>query len=268
MPALGFPLAAPLDAEGFVDADAPNNITKLLTALSLPVQSFWDACEAFKLQLDLDDAAGVWLDLRGKLVGEPRNGLTDDVYRRRIRARIAVHRSTCTTEDLLRIVDLIVFDNGARYVLQTPSGGTVLIRVDGVAVSNEIAIVAQNFLQRAAGTGIRVIFQFDGVNDEAINSTMQAGFKVSALYDTSHGEGVTPNEWPNEEMPFPTGWAGGIGPDNVWNVVVETMKRKESRRPKWLDMETKLRDNGDHFDIVKCLEVLQIVQPIMGKKSL
>ena len=159
MPALGFPLAGEL---GGGDAlDELNNISKLLLAFSTPIQDFWNAGLQIEQQLDLENAIGINLDLKGALVDEPRQGLDDDTYRRRIRARIAVHRSTSTVEDLLRIADLIIFEDDAEYFIQTQGGGTVYFRVDGVAVATELATVAHQFLQQAAGVAVRVIFQYN-----------------------------------------------------------------------------------------------------------
>jgi hypothetical protein len=103
-----------------------------------------------------------------------------------------------------------------------------------------------------------IIFQFDGVNEQLLQPVMFP--KVSALYDTSHGGGVVPDQWPNCIPTVSCGWSGGIGPENVMSVFAEAATRKPENQPAWIDMETKLRtreNRVDTFDLAKCLEVLR-----------
>jgi hypothetical protein len=61
------------------------------------------------------------------------------------------------------------------------------------------------------------------------------------------------------------GFAGGIGPDNIREQIKEVRNLvaiSEWHGEYWLDMETKLRSEGDtQFDLKKCEHVLEISRP-------
>lgn len=77
----------------------------LVCALIDPIQSIETATNAVYSQvLNIDAAAGVHLDLIGRIVREARNGLSDYVYRRAIKTRILINRSQGRIPDLIGIV--------------------------------------------------------------------------------------------------------------------------------------------------------------------
>lgn len=160
MGALTLPLAGPLggDPEDVDALDAPNNISKFLVAVcAAAVQPLEDCLQQLLLQRALDTAIGAQLDVIGDLVGEPRNGLDDDDFRRFCRAAIATHRSRGTTEDLLRILDLVIFNSSAQYVVQFAGTGTVSIDVDNIEVSHSLAAIATSFMARSVSAAVRVV---------------------------------------------------------------------------------------------------------------
>lgn len=80
----------------------------------------------------LENAAGVWLDALGVIVGEPRNGRVDDAYRFAIGVRVRVNRSQGRTSDVIDVA--LLLDNAATYyeyfplaweveIYDTPFGG-------------------------------------------------------------------------------------------------------------------------------------------------
>lgn len=78
--------------------------------------------------------------------------------------------------------------------------------------------------------------------------------RVHWLFDPSGGTGAEPASWPPRPAtnePIRIGYAGGIRPDNVARVL--TMIRDQS--PDWIDMESGVRDDHDHFDIGRCREI-------------
>ena len=78
-------------------------IIALVEATARRVQELEDAALDLRLVLDLDDATGGWLDRLGRIVGEAREGLDDQTYRRFVRARLAINRSEGGVEELLSI---------------------------------------------------------------------------------------------------------------------------------------------------------------------
>lgn len=98
---------------------------------------------------------------------------------------------------------------------------------------------------------------------------------VAVLLDESKGTGVLSTSWPLPSALCPTGYAGGIGPDNVATVARDIIKRMEQQPATarhgetknfgnafWIDMESSLRSqkNGkDVFDLDKCYQVIETV---------
>lgn len=125
--------------------------------------------------------------------------------------------------------------------------------------------------------GQEFIFQVDGTDGLEHMRQYQfntVGARVSALIDTSHGAGVLPDEWPLPVVDditgtyIKTGYAGGLGPDNVFRQW-RRITRDYIDCPTWLDMETRVRDTDDRFSVDKCLMVLRgmdeyVVPPAAG----
>jgi hypothetical protein len=82
---------------------------------------------------------------------------------------------------------------------------------------------------------------------------------LSMLVDESKGTGVLAAAWPSPpEEGYPIGYAGGIGPNNIRQVLSDVQKASNGQSF-WIDMESSLRSikNGhDVFDLNKCYEVI------------
>jgi hypothetical protein len=73
------------------------------------------------------------------------------------------------------------------------------------------------------------------------------GSRIQWLYDASGGRGVLPSAWPRHPGgDVLVGYAGGIGPENVREVIAAIA----STGPYWLDMESGVRTD-DRFDLGK-----------------
>lgn len=73
------------------------------------------------------------------------------------------------------------------------------------------------------------------------------------LYDCSGGRGERPDKWPVGLTDNFLGYAGGIGPDNVLDVISEIDAQEY-----WIDMESKVRTDN-WLDLDKCEAVLKQV---------
>lgn len=93
-------------------------LAAVLCALLDEVQETEQLFADLRPNFTLDAALGAQLDAIGDLVGEPRNGLGPDAYRRRIRARILVNASAGRADDLIAILVLLV--HGRAPVSLTP----------------------------------------------------------------------------------------------------------------------------------------------------
>lgn len=92
----------------------------------------------------------------------------------------------------------------------------------------------------------------------------------SMLVDESKGTGIAPTtSWPLPTHAYPMGYAGGIGPSNIKQVLQETTAAA-GEHSFWIDMESSLRSikNGvDVFDLDKCFLVIEAVceADLMGR---
>lgn len=131
----------------------------------------------------------------------------------------------------------------------------------------QLAMTSKKLKYAIANTGKPVIF---GGNYKYIhvNTKFFIEFSLHPLFDASGGRGVLSKEWPkpflnDDGSVLFCGYAGGLGPDNV----ADELKRIEEivgDAEIWIDMETSLRSkvaSGDRFDLTKCEQVLQAVQP-------
>jgi hypothetical protein len=101
------------------------------------------------------------------------------------------------------------------------------------------------------------------LDDETLNSG-RIGFlppNVSMLLDESKGTGVLSDNWPTPPVEYEIGYAGGIGPDNITDVL-QKVHSAAGTRSVWIDMESRLRstkDGTDIFDLDKCYKVIHAV---------
>jgi phosphoribosylanthranilate isomerase len=86
------------------------------------------------------------------------------------------------------------------------------------------------------------------------------------LFDTSGGRGV---EAVSYDPPFAgkyTGYAGGMGPENVAECASRVVAVSKGQRV-WIDMENRIRTDG-YLDLGKCAEVARIVAPMVVSEDL
>jgi hypothetical protein len=91
---------------------------------------------------------------------------------------------------------------------------------------------------------------------------------VTAIYDPSAGQGVRATSmYPEDWLPTigdpNIGFAGGIGPDNIVEVL-ESFSHHV--RPFWIDMESGVRTE-DRFDLNKVRRVLELAAPFIDKEA-
>lgn len=105
----------------------------------------------------------------------------------------------------------------------------------------------------------RVILQWHDLHADVCRELgFEEGFE--ALVDSSGGRGLERASWPSLNTDVRrVGYAGGLGPINL-AVQLPAMARACPSRAFWVDMESKLRDERDRFDLKVCAQVLEQAQ--------
>lgn len=118
---------------------------------------FWKMIDG----LDVDQAPSALLDQLGELVGQPRKGESDAMYRRKIRARQARNRSRGRIEDLIVVARLLLPDKllavGGVHVAEVGTHEVAIaLHVSTALTADEEATVAE-FLAGSKQGGVRVV---------------------------------------------------------------------------------------------------------------
>lgn len=132
-------------------------------------------------------------------------------------------------------------------------------------------LLTENFvptsLKRCKDQDWQLIFQCDGVNDHLVSSARKDGLNAVPLYDKSGGAGIVPSEWTVSTENVYSGYAGGLGPDNLANEIPKIVEAAQDNAY-WIDMETKVRSNHDHqFDLKAVHSCLEISSQFVDKHS-
>lgn len=140
-----------------------NNNEKLVAALATPFQSLENALRQLLTERSVDTAAGDQLDVIGKIVGQLRLGMSDEDFRRHIRARISVNRATGVVEDILTVTDLVVYDDAAFYKLEFRGNATIKLTIEDILTTELMMTRLMGMLSDTVAGGVRLIIQFDTV---------------------------------------------------------------------------------------------------------
>jgi hypothetical protein len=162
----------------------------LLAAGMAGVQGVEDEANRLITERTLDTAVGEQLDMVGWVVGEPRMGRSDGLYRAYIKARILVNRSSGEPDRMLRIVRMVlgrevpfqlaylpVYPAGFRVDV---SGAVLEYPWDNAITSAEVAQQLVAMLTEAAPAGVQV-----GVRYAASPSTNTFTLSGSDAIETS-----------------------------------------------------------------------------------
>jgi hypothetical protein len=145
-------------------------LAALLASYTQEIQGLEDAIWAVRIGRLLDNAEGAQLDVIGKLVGEPREGRADNVYRVLITGKIRVNWSLGRPKDVIETVRAVQgAENTHRYLSKFPASFTVVFQNDFVEsdrgfVAPELAQIIARLVRsaRAKGTHSMVLAVNEG----------------------------------------------------------------------------------------------------------
>jgi len=132
-------------------------INAVVKAMITPVQDVETLSDAVRNERWIATAVGVQLDGCGYIVGESRQGRTDDEYRAAILFRIFVNTSNATPEDLIHGLRYLTSPYDIQYIEQYPA--TAMLFTDGPEVPSNIQSVIQS-LSPAGISDVPVMVSF------------------------------------------------------------------------------------------------------------
>jgi hypothetical protein len=135
-------------------------VEALVTALMGPVQAVEDALYQLLTERGVDTAIGTQLDAIGKVVGQPRGGLSDDTYRRYIRARITANRSSGLVDELNLIARLVLDDPTVVITTTQYPPASVVMSLTVAVVPQDLGVALVAFLRKATAAGVRILLHF------------------------------------------------------------------------------------------------------------
>lgn len=137
------------------------DVQLLVAAFAAPAQDVENALQQLLLQRWIDTAVGVQLDQLGEIVGQSRQGLDDDDYRRFCRARILTNRSDGRFETLIAIALLVLNEVGVTIRVTNEGTATCRVYATGTVTGDTAGAILATFMQLGVSGGVRVVTQWE-----------------------------------------------------------------------------------------------------------
>lgn len=173
-------------------ADTRPNMGKLLAPLLEECQELENAIWSVIYGRTIDYAEGEQLDMLGRIVGQPRNGLDDDAYRAHVNARIRINRSFGTSNDVIAVIRLI---DSAAFHLTEGERASFLVYFDEPPSNAGIGRELGNLIKQARAAGVAGLVTMPVDRDEGrgaffgsvYDPPLNAARGWSSVYDTTVG---------------------------------------------------------------------------------
>jgi len=130
------------------------NIELLITAVAAQTQEAENAWWQLFAERQIDTAIGQQLDDIGAIVGEARQGRSDDDYRRYICTRISANNSEGRISDLVRVARSVLNDDSLtiRFEAQYPAG--LVLHVESGLLDDGVASILVSFMRDTSAGGV------------------------------------------------------------------------------------------------------------------
>lgn len=118
------------------------------------------AVSVYEDALDVGRAVGVWLDALGRVVGESRDGRSDDELRRGLRVRILANRSNGRVAELAKIARLhedADSDPDAQIRVREPGRARAIVYIDATPATPLRRVFSYLRDAKAAGVALQAI---------------------------------------------------------------------------------------------------------------
>jgi hypothetical protein len=130
---------------------------------------------------------GVQLDVLGRIVGEPRNGLSDTLYLRALRTRVLINRSSGRLEQLLNIATTFEPNIEPLEIREHVPNALTVWATEGTLDAGPRALADRLQTARAGGVSLQLIYL--PLENPAISHTFSD--TTSVIVSASQGLGST-----------------------------------------------------------------------------
>lgn len=135
------------------------NLSSVLTALVEQLQELDTVTMDLYTDRWLSSAIGVQLDIIGKIVGEQRQGRTDDDYRDAIKVRIGINLGNGTAEDVIEVVRSFFDDMTVQVIDYYPASFTVKL-VDPINPLVIDTVKLRAYIDSVKPVGVHAMLEF------------------------------------------------------------------------------------------------------------
>jgi hypothetical protein len=149
------------------------------------IQELEDAFSDLLSETTIDNSVGVHLENIGAIVGEPKNGRSDELYRLAIKARIRLNKSAGTIEDIIAIAIAVANADVSIEMTEYFPAAFIARIVEPIdpAVTDVYRIA--DFINSARGGGIATHLEF------AVEGAFQLDGPAGSGYDEGkYGGGI------------------------------------------------------------------------------
>jgi hypothetical protein len=169
--------------------------TSIVEAIAARVQALENVAQQVYTITSIDDSEGVQLDVLGRLVGEPRGGKTDALYRLFIRAKVRANRSSGTHEDLYAVL-VALFGAGMEAKIAPAYPAGIIVTITAPLLDADDQAAALHFLIIAKAAGVKLWLETSPGDDddmytlldpEHLTDGLQPGLGLSDANDKSFG---------------------------------------------------------------------------------
>lgn len=217
--------------------DLPN-VEGIISSFTDQAQKLEDAIQPFFDRLNIDISEGLQLNLIGEIVGQPRNGQTDDNYRVFLKGKIATNVSEGTPEELISIYAIL---SQSTLVFSQEIFPASFSLMSTVLIPSAIQSLVAQMLNNALP--VAVSLDYMGFFDEAIAFTLSPSTEGLG-FGKSNGQGQNTSTSANKLIDSGTTFIsnGVAATDTVYNDTDSTNAAVVS-----VDSETQLTLDADIF---------------------
>lgn len=137
-------------------------LERMISSSASQIQDLENSVQELYSRLNIDSMSGTQLDLIGTIIGQPRSGQEDIVYRVFLKAKIGVNVSSGTIEDILSVWQILLPNADIELIENFPA--EVMITTDAILSDAEAEFIKDFDEILSAGVGFGGVVNYDPEN--------------------------------------------------------------------------------------------------------